>query len=188
MNIKIRYLVLSGCLLFGGGYLTGRYTTPEKIVTKTETKIVEVEKIVEKIVEKKIKDTDTNKEEKKNQQIHIIETTYPDGTYKKETYILDTTTVVIKEKIKEEDNKVVDKETNKNKKEESSTEKIKEFAVSEWRISAVAGVDYDKAFDGKLKDSMVYGGVVEKHILGPVYLGGFGTTTKEVGLSVGVQF
>src|SRR6185295_3763554 len=59
-------------IVFIAGLACGRYTTPSKIVTKTET--VTVEKEVVKTKEKNV--TDTNK----NRELVVTETIKPDGT------------------------------------------------------------------------------------------------------------
>jgi hypothetical protein len=187
-QISLKWLVVGGLVLFIGGLAAGRFATPAKVETKTEIQIVEKEKIVEKIVY--IKDTNENSKENTNtkQQIHIVEKTSPDGTYTKETFILNEDTKYVEVDKSTHEGQTTDKTTEKEKIVDVTKDKTVTSAVAEWRLSGMAGLNYDKAYDLKLKDSLVYGGIVEKRVIGPVYMGGWGTTSKEVGLSIGLQF
>jgi len=180
MNIKLRYLLIGSGILFVIGLAVGNFTTPTKTVEKIET--VEVEKIIE--VEKKVYIEKENKKIYTKQQIHIIEKITPDGTYFKETFILNEGNVVVEKNIMVE----VDKEIIQEK--EKTIKELKEqlFDKNNWRVSALAAINWDK-FDGKdITDSVVYGGIVEKRVLGPVYVGMMGTTSKEIGITLGLQF
>lgn len=52
----------------------------------------------------------------------------------------------------------------------------------DWMVSATAGFGYDRSLDP------VYGVSVQRRILGNIYMGAYGMTNKNVGLSVGLQF
>lgn len=147
--------------LLGIGYAIGRYAAPTKTETKIEYQVVEKEKIVEKVVYKEIDKT----------QRHIIEIEYPDGKKTREIWEIYESTVMVdsqrtvdlEKKVKELESQVVTNEK------------------AQWKASALAGYDLnDKDF--------VYGGEVDRRIIGPVFVGGWGNTKQQFGISVGLEF
>lgn len=169
---KIKSVVI-GILLLIASFIAGKYTTPEKIVTKIEEKVV-----VKEVVKWKKSES---KEDNKNKETIIVETTYPDGTVKKETRIIDKGTVKIslnQERSKEsESSKVV------------TIEKSTTNEKSNWQVSLLAStqnLSYNDISSGKTEIN--YGIHVQKRVLGPFYLGGFALDTKTFGLSVGGIF
>lgn len=150
----------------------GRYLTPENV------KIVEKEKIVE--VEKKIYIKDESKKENKDKKKRtvIIRITKPDGTIEERTEIIEEDNSIIaidtKEKTEEE----------KKKEKENSKETIVQGKKPDWMISALAATDLKSI--KSLQPS--YGISVQRRILGPIHVGAFGITNKQVGISVGFQF
>lgn len=187
-QVQLKWLVIGGIVLFVGGLAVGRFGTPAKVETKTVTQVVEKEKIVEKIVYVKDTSEQDKTNDNKKQQIHIIEKTLPDGTKTKETFILNEDTKYVEVDKSSHEDTTTDKVVDKEKDTKTTTDTKTQTAVADWRISGMAGVNYGSVADMKLKDAMIYGGVVEKRILGPIYMGGFGTTSKEVGLTLGLQF
>ncbi len=83
--MDIKYKIALSVLALAISYASGRYMTPEKIVTKEVTVTKEV--------------VHENTDVHKNTQTKIVETTFPDGHSVKETYILDQDTVVIEKAV-----------------------------------------------------------------------------------------
>lgn len=108
---------------------------------------------------KSIESTNIEKEVKREETVIVREETRPDGTKIKET-------------------------TNTTKKETTDKKeiiKIVENAKPQWKASALAGYNLDKS-------APVYGVAVDRRILGNIYMGAWGTTDKQVGLSVSMEF
>lgn len=169
MQFSLKTLVLVSALVGGVSFAAGRVSTPEKVVTKTETKvqIKEVVKWKTKLV----------KSENKNKQTIIIETKLPDGTVKKETHIIDKGTVVLdKSKESEKDTSIAKSE----KKEETKT-----YQLDNWKLSGIAYAEPDLNIS---KVGVSWGLLVERRIVGPMYVGVFGITNGSVGASLGVLF
>jgi hypothetical protein len=140
-------------LLCAASFGLGRYLTPTKVVKEVEEKIVEVVKEVVKQVGKT--------------QTHIIETTYPDGKYVKETFILDEKTVVIEK----------DKFTEVVKKETETIENSK----AQYKIGITTGFN----IDNRKQD---YGVQLERRLLGNIWGGVYGKTDKDLGVVVKMEF
>lgn len=127
------------------------------------TKVVEVEKIktvtVEKVVEKKA--------EKKNVKTVVVQA--PDGT---------TTTTTT-------DTSTVDTNTNTDTNTVATDEKKKTTTYSRpnWRLAALGGFDPNGNI-GK----PIYGGSIERRILGPIFVGAFGMSNKSFGVSLSFEF
>lgn len=51
----------------------------------------------------------------------------------------------------------------------------------QWRVSGLAAVSPNTI-------GMVYGGQVERRILGPIYVGAFGLTNSTFGINLGIEF
>lgn len=160
---KITVLLLAA---FAIGIIVGKYTIPAKVVVKTEEKIVTKEVI--KWKEKKVKN------ESKDKEVVIIEIKYPDGTVRKEKRIVDKGTLRI------DYSKEGSKESTKT--EERKTEVSQINSKYDWHVS---GMVSPKDFS---KDSIEYGLSVERRILGPFYLGIYGTTNRSFGGLLGVSF
>lgn len=159
MTLLQKSLIILALCAFSYGL--GRYLTPEKVVTK------EVE-VIKEVIKEVVKE---NTNIKKNTQTKIVETTYPDGKYIKETYILDQDTVVI-----EKDTTVsIDKEVTK------QIEKIIENSKPQYGVAAGAGYNFDVA-------KPVYVVQAERRILGPLFLGVYGTTNREAGALLKMEF
>lgn len=169
---KIKLGILS-LILLAAAFMVGRYTTPAKVVTKVEEKVVEKE-----VVKWKTKE---DKNENKNKETVVVETTYPDGTVRKETRIIDKGTI----RVSFESESSKQSEKDKSSVAQSSTANEN----SNWHVSLLAGsgnLSYDNVMHGK--SDIVYGIHAEKKILGPFFLGAFALDNKTVGLSLGGNF
>jgi len=82
------------------------------------------------------------------------------------------------------DTRIEDKstETTKTDTKEKTTETITNLKP-QWKVQGLAGISLDKSFVGE-----VYGVGVERRIIGPIFVGVYGKTSKEVGLSLSVEF
>lgn len=146
MNVKVLVIAI---LALVGAYALGRYTSPVKV----ETKIVEVEK----------KQTETERDKRKETTTTVVEK--PDGT--KETV---TRTV-------EDTSTRKSTETNRN----TDTETSKTYAGPKTYVGGLSGID-------TANGSVFYGAQVNRQVLGPVSVGGFFLTNKTLGVSIGLQF
>jgi hypothetical protein len=175
-------------------YASGRYMVPEKVIERETVRVekVEVEKQVVVVQEKiqivKIKDTD------KQQNIHreerIVE--HPDGLKEtQKTEDINVTTVIREKDVQYVDRDIVkEKETIKYQDREVIKEKIVENSKPNWRVGALVGYDVGR-FDPSFTPGLVYGGVAERRIIGPVSVGLWGLSTGKYGtygLTVNLEF
>lgn len=168
-----RKIALGVALALLVGYSFGRWATPTKVEIQKE--IVTVEKKVVDTEELKRIELDRNKK----LRTIITEITRPDGTKEKTTRHVETTTTNKKTDI---DKKTKEETT----KEVTQIEKsITENDRASVTISALAGVDVLNLDMSALK--FVYGGHIQKSIIGPVQLGVFGLTNGTCGLSLGLS-
>lgn len=155
------------------GYAFGRYTTPTKVEIKKEVVTVE----------KKVLDTEEMKriELERNKKLRTITTeiTRPDGTKEKTTRTVQVTST----------NKTTDKETKTHEETEKETKQTESKLVENNRsgltISAMAGLDVTNLSSPQ---KPVYGGHIQKSLLGPIGIGAFGLTNGTCGMSVGLSF
>lgn len=78
--------------------------------------------------------------------------------------------------ITQDNNSVVSKDTDTN----SSTVTV--YNKPQWKISGMAGANYNSL------STPIYGGQVERRVLGPVFIGIWGFNNKSAGLSAGLEF
>jgi hypothetical protein len=149
--------------LIGIGAAVGYYLAPTKTVTVVEVK----EKII--TVEKKV----TEKSKKEDKVTIIVETILPDGTRRKETKIVDKGMVTVDTTT--DINTVAETE----KKKQSTTEK-KSDDLLVYLLGSARLNDWGSGPS--------YGVGVGKRVLGPFWLGGYGTTKSDVGITLGVSF
>ena len=165
MNDTIKKILIILAVL-GVGMAIGRFSLPAKVVEK-ET-IVYQDRIVEKTVE--------NKATKQNKHKTYVkfESIKPDGTKTIETRIVDNSV------SKTNDNKTNDTTTETT----SKTEKSKETTYSrqDTIISILADIQL-----GTLATPS-YGLMVQKRIIGPIYINGFGMSDKTVGIGASIGF
>lgn len=101
---------------------------------------------------------------KKNTQTKTVETWHPDGTHTIETYVLNQDTIVIEKEL------VAEKEIRK------EIEKIIESQKPNW----ILGVTYGNRQD--------YGATVDRRILGPVFLGAYAKSDRDIGIALKMEF
>lgn len=170
-NYKKYAAALAVSLLIG--YAFGRFTTPTKVEIKKE--IVTVEKKVIDTEEMKRIDLERNKK----LRTITTEITRPDGTKEKVTRHVESSTLSrttdSEKKTKEETEKEV----------HETDSKVVENNRSSVSISALAGFD---VLNITTPQKPVYGGHIQKSILGPINAGIFGLTSGTCGVSLGLYF
>ncbi len=152
--------ILSYVIVFGIGAAIARFGLPARVVEKEH--IVYQDRIVVKEVEKKSTDKKDNKT-----YVRIV-TTKPDGTKTVETRIIDmgeTITLQTQQQSMQQDTSTV------TDKEKTTTRSTGDTLIS-------LGVD----------NNIGYGLHINKRLLGPIFIGGFGYTDKIFGLNVGISF
>lgn len=92
--------------------------------------------------------------------------TKPDGTRVEETTVTKTDT---------------DVKTAGSKTSDVEKSVLQRYAQPDWRVSGLVGWDFGRT-------QLVYGGAVERRIIGPVWLGVWGLSSGAAGGSVGVTF
>ena len=142
----------------------GRYTTPTKVITKTEIK--EVIKEVEKKTEDSAKKTQKNK-------VYIkVETILPDGTRRIETKIVDNGTITIDTSTNTE----TERETEKESKTEKTVERASPVVI--YGLGSVNMSNFASGPD--------YGVGVQKQLIGPFYMGGQFQKSGTFGVTLGI--
>jgi hypothetical protein len=163
MEVNKKTIIIISLLLILLGAGIGKYASPEKVVTKTET--VTVEKEV-------IKYRETNTENTKVDKVTVItEDISKDGTIHRETVQIDKTQI----------DKYIDKHLDKTKdSKETTVTQTEKINQSLWHVSALASV--------KQGEIPSYGALVEKRVLGSISVGAFGLTNKTAGVTIGYSF
>lgn len=155
------------------GYAFGRYTTPTKVEIKKE--------IV--TVEKKVLDTEELKrielERNKKLRTVITEITRPDGTKEKTTRQIEVTSTTKNTDTQNKTHEETDKETRQ------TETKLVENNHSSLTISALAGLD---VLNLGSPQKLIYGGHIQRSLLGPIGIGAFGMTNGVCGMSLGLSF
>lgn len=164
-------------------YSLGRMMVAEKIRVEEKLKVVEVEKQVIVVQEQVKIERIYLKDEK--QRIRREEHTFvhPNGlveTKKTEDINIDSV-------VREQDVKFVDREvkTEVVKYVDREVEKlvVTEKSLPDWRVTPMVGVNISNGFG-----QLVYGGEVQRRILGPVSVGAWGLSSGLVGVSASWEF
>lgn len=180
----LQIAVIIGSALFLGA-VAGRYASPAKVVVQEKVKTVEVEKQVV-VVQEHVK---VERVEVATESRHVrrqeTTTRAPDGTtttVKTEEEATDksTTAVVVAEAKKD-----TFAETSKREATESKSKTVTE-SRPQWKASALAGVDLATALHGELRP--IYGGALERRVLGPFSAGVWALSNGTAGLSMSIQF
>lgn len=205
MNDKIKALIVAVAAtvaIFGVGAAFGRFTVAEKVVEREVVKTVEVEKqvVVERVDEKQlevlslqIKDTLNQLSQlKKRVRREKRSVQHPDGRIETvETVDINVDRTVQTTEVKEvekrvvvEVEKIVDRivEVEKEKVVEVEKEKIVEASKPSWRAGALLGTTLSvrPQLTPPYIDPLLVGGHVERRIVGPVFIGGWGITDTKL--------
>ncbi|NDD84290.1 hypothetical protein EBZ38_08475 [bacterium] len=166
-------------------YSLGRVMTPEKLRVEEKLKVVEVEKQVVVVQEQVRVEKVYLKDEKQRIRREEVTLNHPDGlveTKKTEDINIDSV-------VREQDVKFVDREvkTETIKYVDREVEKlvVKEKPLPDWRISPMVGLDFK---NGLQSSQVVYGGEVQRRILGSVSAGAWGLSSGVAGVSVSLEF
>ena len=159
MSNRNKILTIGGVFLLG--LACGRYSLPSKIVESDKEKDVKQEQ----------KQTDQKVD--KNKVTIVKEVKSPDGTITK------TTTVV--------DKSVIDTDTHNklNEQKDIDKEKITTYDTSSLKASLLISKSFET---GHYTDPLVYGIGIDKKVLGPIWMGAFGYTNRNLGVSFGLMF
>lgn len=156
--MQTKYKIIIAVAALLTAFASGRWLSPTKVVT--EVKTVEVEK----------KSTQTNVDENKHKKTETKEVVKPDGT--KET----TTTIV-----EDDSNKTHTSEKNIASSKTDTTKEVSR-STSRLTLSALGGVKLPGT------PEVVYGGMIQRDVLGPVGIGVWGLNNGTVGATVGLSF
>lgn len=167
MNLKDYKTWIVVAVLLAGGIIIGRYTLPERVITKTETQVVTKE--VTKTVE--VDKTDYYK----NKVLIETTTTKPDGTVIKQRKFVDKSVVLNDD----------EKNTTDDKSSTTTTTTQTDTTYNTGYKGSVKIV-YAKHLDNLSED--IYGIEVDKKLIGPLVISGLGLTDKTIGLGLGVNF
>ena len=149
-------------VVFLVGLATGRFTLPARVEIKEVIKTVEVEK----------KTDNKNTTIDSNKDTVVTVTKHPDGTITTETHYIDKSVTTI-----------VDKKTDDNTtKSTDDKDTTTTYSTSQYHLSVMAQKDLTNLIGTSI------GLAVDKKFIGPISLGIFGFTNKNVGLSIGLSF
>lgn len=187
---KTILVVIAFLLAFAGGYGTALRMGPSKVVTKTEVKtqlkdrVVYKDRIVTKVVTVTVRE--------KARHTETLTTKTPDGTV--------VTKVVTDTKTDTKTDTGLSKTDDKDKTEakvavsDTKEKKVITGAKTGWRVGAGLGISIPVIFTGDhqmgipgLKGLVVDAGV-DRHVIGPIWLGLHGNTQGTVGLSLSGEF
>lgn len=162
MSLTTKQQAICALILVAVSFATGRWLAPQKLsVTHAETKAN-----TNSTDQKVDQNTDTHKE------VVVTETTKPDGT---KQVVTDTINDVR-----------VDKSTDTSKVNSVTTAKTDSFAEtkskSRLNLGLLVGTQITKP------DGLVYGGYVNRDMIGPIQMGLFGFTDGRAGVSIGLTF
>jgi len=173
---KSKIIVGLGALIVGLAF--GRYAAPEK--TKVVVEEIEIEKIIE--VEKKIYIKEEVKKTASKTNTRTKKVTKPDGT-------------IIEEKVESQEDVTFADTTQKEGSENTSlkesvstnkTEKIVNYDKKKFKVSLLMSTNYEES--ALSVPDLNYGVHATYNFFGPVSVGVFGLTSKEAGLSLGIEF
>ena len=148
-------------MLIGGVFLVGLATG----YSMHPSKIVETDK------ETDVKQEEKDKQENKNKVVTIIEKTNKDGSKTKTTVITDRS--------------VIDTKDNLNEVKDSDKEKITTYDTSSLKLNVLVSKSFES---GHITDPLVYGIGFDKKVLGPIWMGAYGYTNRNLGVSFGLMF
>ena len=156
------------------GYGFGRFTAPSKVIEIEKIRTIEIEKIVE-IEKEVIKEVTV---ENKNINTTTTITEYPDGRKETVITVVDLTTIGIEKDTEKDTERDMEKDTT------SSIDKTKItiYKKTQWKLTGLAGFELGNW------TTPVYGALIEKRILGPIYVGGWALSNKTIGVGLSFEF
>lgn len=162
-------VIATGVVLLAIFFGAGRYSAPTKVETKTVTQTVYQDRVVEKRVEVQA--------EAKERIVYRDRTvvSHPDGTVEHRDIVRTD------DSDKTKDTDAVTQLAEHTTEVTKAAEKIVERVAPSWQVNALGGMTW-----GSWKP--VYGAQVQRRILGPLWIGAWGLSSGEGGISAGVQF
>lgn len=188
---RIVQLVLVGVSLLVVGFFAGKYSTPEKVVEKVRIEKVEVEKQVvvaqEKVRIEKVYIKDYTK------HVHREETEvmHPDGLVEKKKTEDENVEKVVKENAIQYIDREVVKYVDRKVVDEEEVEKRVENKRASWRVNALVGTEVTHLHleaTAPYVSPIVFGGQVERRVIGPIWVNGYGLSNGTVGLGLGMEW
>lgn len=128
-------------------------------------------RIEEKEITKDVKQEEKDKQENKNKVVTIVEKTNADGSKTKTTVITDRS--------------IIDTKDNLHEQIDTDKEKITTYDTSSLKVSLLISKSFQT---DHYADPLVYGVGIDKKVLGPIWMGAFGYTNRNLGVSFGLMF
>lgn len=191
VNFSVIGIAIVACVVC---FYVGRMTAPVKTTTKTETivveKTVEYDRIAD-IVKRTIIESQKTQLNNDKTETKVTKTS-PDGTKIEEVVTVDKGTVIIdnSKNIQEEISHTHEKSKTTENSTTTTTEKIVETGKKNWHISLIGSreVAFNRSLNEMFGKDWIYGLQVERRVFGDLYVGAFGQSSSELGLSLGVSF
>jgi len=168
------------------GFALGRYNRVTQVQETFQTKEVQqqvvktVYQTVEKVVYVQVKQQDVHRE--------VVEEKKPDGTVVTKT-VEDIHEHEQTQEVATRETQASTQSTEKDVKETDSKKTVDGRA--QWHLSVQAGVgitDIKALKLGNLPVGLTFGGQLERRVVGPLWMGIWGSTAKAGGLSLGLEF
>ena len=178
-GIAIALIVAVGILSIIGGIAIGKYLAPPKTITvDREVEVVKYVTVTKEVIKYvKVKDTSTTT------TTDTTTTTTPNGGTTTTTHQTTTTTQNESENTNTSRDSIAQSEQTK------VVEKIVEKTVrADWRVTAKVGFDIKSLSLTNVAGALVYGGEVQKRIVGPISIGAWGLSSGQGGLSLSLEF
>lgn len=188
MTPKAIVVVLAAVAIFVGGYASGRYVAPEKVVVTEKLVKVEVEKVV--VQERTKTEVKVVRVQDERRRLHKEETErkWANGTQERKV----VTDENVDKTVREQEIKYVDRQVvvEKEKRVEVAVEKEKlvERKRPDWRAGALVGYSLPVPELGLGVSNLALGLEVERRIAGPISVGAWGLTSGQAGLMLNVEF
>lgn len=192
--VKKNWILLSiVAAIIIGVYATARYLQPARVVEKTKevVKVEYKEKIEYRDKVKIQKVTEVQKANDKHTETTTIKK--PDGTETTHTIVNETSHTEAKTNETKVEVKYVDRVVEKQIEKVIEKEKIIEAKKNDWMVGVQVGYDIYGALDDTPQlipqmNRVSIGVDIERRIVGPFYLGVWGNTAGNAGLSVNISW
>ncbi len=190
-------LVVVGLGLLGGGYVAGRYASPERVVVTERVREVEKQVVVKTVDTDRI--LNALKDIKVQKDVHtvrIIEKA-PDGTTKTTVTSDDKSQSESKTQVQEKEHRVETKLVEKLVFKEREVSKTVERAKPNWSLALMPGFDLAGALGQGQSYSLLptlpvrhlmLGASIEHRLIGPLFSGIWANTAGAGGLTLRVEF
>lgn len=183
-------------VLTGGGYVVGRHFTPPNTVIQTEVKVKEVEKqvvVTQTKIQTEVKVVKVADRDNNIHRTYLIEEK-PDGT--KITRVIEDDKSEINVRLSATKGDTVTNNTHTDTVKETvrTEEKVTQSPKSKWRAGAMVGWHVPGLWGNHtsnivpFEQDLVLGASIERRLIGPLSLGIWGTSTKDAGLSLHVEW